>query len=310
LHDTGAGDRDEDLALADEVRRLKADRGAVVLAHNYQIGEVQDVADFVGDSLDLARSAAEADADVIVFCGVRFMAEAASILSPQKRVVLPDPLAGCPLADSADEEAVRNRKAELPGAVVVCYVNSSAEVKAESDVCCTSSNAVRVVEAVDADEVLFVPDYNLGHYISRYTDKTIHFWPGRCATHHRVTSEDVERVRRVLPDVPVAVHPECRPSVIDRADFVGSTSQIIRFCRETDARTVVVGTEMGIVHRLQKENPDKSFYLLSPGLVCPDMKFITLEKVRRALETLEPRAEVPEDVRAGARRALDRMLEI
>jgi len=296
--------------LTAKIHRLKQERNAVILAHNYQAPEVQDVADFVGDSFGLSRQAAATPAEVIVFCGVHFMAESAYILAPHKTVLLPEKHAGCPLAETITAEDLKRKKRDCPDAAVVCYVNSSAAVKAESDICCTSSNAVQVVNSLEKNRILFVPDGNLAHWVAGKTDKAIIPWDGHCITHQRVTKEDVERIRETLPRAVIAVHPECRPEVVERADFVGSTSAILRFARETRNTELVIGTEMGIIHRMTKENPDKKFYLLSQGLVCPNMKMTTLEKVALALENMEPRITVPDDVRRQALTSLKKMLEV
>lgn len=298
------------MSIPDRIMRLKQERNAVILAHNYQAGEVQDVADFVGDSLELSRQAAGTGADVVVFCGVHFMAETASILSPEKTVLLPDKHAGCPMANMITAEQLRTKKQELPRAAVVCYVNTSAEVKAESDICCTSANAVKVVESVDSDEILFIPDQYLGHYVSTRTTKKIHFWPGYCPTHAKILAEDIQKRKAEHPQAKVVVHPECRPEVIALADAVLSTGGMIRFARQEDVREVIVGTELGIIHRLRKENPGKKFYSVSPKAVCPNMKKISLDKVLRALEEMAPEVKVPEPIRVRAKAALDRMLEI
>lgn len=299
-----------DPSLADRLAELKAEKKAVVLAHNYQIEEVQEQADFVGDSFELSRQAAATAAEVIVFCGVHFMAESAAILSPEKTVLLPEKQAGCPLADTITPEALQEKKRQYPEAAVVCYVNSSAAVKAQSDICCTSANAVQVVESLPQRQILFVPDQNLAHYVARYTDKEIIPWEGYCITHYRVTAPDVMRARAAHPNAVVVVHPECRPEVVELADHVASTSGILRFARTTPAREIVVGTEMGMLYRLQKENPDKKFFLLSPALVCRNMKMTTLEKTVRALETMTHSVQVSEDIRQAAARSLARMLEV
>ncbi len=296
--------------LAAEVQRLKKEKNAVILAHNYQIGEVQDVADYVGDSFGLAQKAAESDAEVIIFCGVHFMAESAKILAPEKKVILPVKEAGCPLADMAEVEEVRAKKKEHPEAAVVAYVNTSAAVKAEIDVCCTSSNAVQVVESLPQEEILFLPDKNLGHYISQKTDKKIIIWEGYCVTHHRVAPEELDKVRENHPGAPIAVHPECPPEIVQGADYVGGTSGILKFSRETAAQTVIIGTEMGMLHRLQKENPEKPFFLLSPRLICVNMKKTTLEKVLLSLQELAPEIEVEEEIARRAKQSLERMLAI
>jgi len=292
------------------VRELKKQRNAVILAHNYQVDEVQDVADYVGDSFELSRIAASLDAEVIVFCGVYFMAETAAILAPDKIVLLPEILAGCPLADTITAESLRKKKEEHKNATVVTYINSSAAVKAESDVCVTSANALQVVDSLDAEEILFVPDMNLGDYIAGQTKKRLILWDGYCITHHRVSLDDVYAARAAHPDAALLVHPECRPEIVKAADHVFSTGAMIRFAKESSHEKIIVGTEMGLIYRLQKENPGKQFYLLSQGLVCPNMKFTDLDKVCKALETLQPRITVPEPICDLARKPLERMLAI
>ncbi|MBT9172736.1 MAG: Quinolinate synthase A [Syntrophomonadaceae bacterium] len=296
--------------LLEKVNELKARRNAVILAHNYQIEEVQDAADYIGDSFGLSRIAAETTADVIVFCGVHFMAEGAALLAPDKIVLLPEIMAGCPMADMVTVEALREKKKQHPGATVVTYVNSSAAVKAESDICVTSANAVKVVNALVCEELLFVPDKNLASFVADRTDKKVIAWEGYCVTHHRVSLHDVRMAREAHPDAVIVVHPECRPEVVKASDHAFSTGGILQFARETQHRKLIIGTEMGIMYRLRQENPDKEFFLLSQGLICPNMKYTTLEKVVRALETLQPQITVPDNVREGARRALLRMLEI
>jgi quinolinate synthase len=299
-----------DTEIVKKISALKKRRNAVILAHNYQPGEVQDIADFVGDSLDLSQRAAETDADVIVFCGVHFMAETASILCPDKVVLLPDKNAGCPLANMITVERLRAKKMEHPQAVVVCYINSSAEVKAESDICCTSANAVRVVESLDAREILFVPDQYLGHYVSTRTGKEMILWPGFCPTHVRIKPERIKELKREYPQAKVVVHPECTPEVIALADEVLSTSGMCRYAQRDDVREMIVGTEMGIIHRLKKENPGKRFIPISEQTICPNMKLITLEKVLWSLEEMGPEVKVPEGIRLEAKIAVDKMLEI
>lgn len=299
-----------DAELAERILSLKRQRNAVILAHNYQRGEVQDIADFVGDSLELSQNAAKTGAGVILFCGVHFMAETASILCPDKKVLLPEIKAGCPMANMITAERLIAKKQEFPRATVVCYINSSADVKAESDVCCTSANAVKVVESLDANEILFVPDQYLGHYISTKVDKRMILWPGYCPTHARIQAEDITRLKIEHPDAKVIVHPECRPEVITVADEVLSTGGMCRFAKQTDAREIIVGTEVGIIHRLSKENPGKKFIVASKKAVCPNMKKITLGKMLWALEDMAPEVRVAEEVRVRARRAVDKMLEI
>jgi len=301
---------DRDAKLTEKIITLKKSRRAVILAHNYQLGEVQDIADFVGDSLELSQNAARTDAEVIVFCGVHFMAETASILCPDKIVLLPDIHAGCPMADMVTAEGLRQKKRELLGATVVCYINSSAEVKAESDVCCTSANAVKVIESLDAEEILFVPDQYLGHYISTKTDKKIILWPGFCPTHIRIQPQYITELRQEYPQAKVAVHPECTVEVIALADEVLSTGGICRYAKREDVTQMIVGTEVGIIHRLRKENPGKKFIPASEQAVCPRMKLITLESVLWSLQEMNPQVKVPEEIRLKAKAAVDRMLEI
>ena len=298
-------------SLVDRILKLKKTRNAVILAHNYQLGEVQDIADFVGDSLELSQNAARTGADVIVFCGVHFMAETASILCPDKVVLLPDAHAGCPMADMITAEGLRQKKQELPGATVVCYINSSAEVKAESDVCCTSANAVKVIESLDgANEILFVPDQYLGDYIGSKTGKKMILWPGFCPTHLRIQPQHIVRLRQEYPQAKVIVHPECHPEVISLADEVLSTGGMCRYIKESEAEDIIVGTEIGIIHRLRKESPGKRFVPVSEQAVCPRMKLISLEKILWSLEEMAPEVKVQEETRLKAKAAVDRMLEI
>lgn len=296
--------------LEKEILRLKSERNAIILAHNYQPGDVQDIADLTGDSLELSRAAATIDCRVLVFCGVDFMAQTAAILSPEKIVIQPDMSACCPMAQMISPRDVRSLRERHPDAAVVCYVNSSADVKAESDICCTSANGVQVVNALDADEILFIPDRNLAAYVARHTDKRIIPWNGYCYVHDRYTTSDVLEARRKHPDAELLVHPECRPEVIDLADGVYSTSGMLKHARASGASEFIIGTEVGIIHRLCAENPEKMFYPLSTGAVCEDMKKTSLKKVLRALETLSPRVEVPQSTAVRARRAIERMLAI
>ena len=298
-----------DSNILTRISEWKEKRGAVILAHNYQPGEIQDLADILGDSLALSRKASRSDAEVVVFCGVRFMAESAKILSPGKTVLLPRLDAGCPLADMITAEKLRSLKEKHPRAAVVCYVNSPAEVKAESDVCCTSSNALKVVQGVAADEIIFVPDQNLGHYVSRFTQKRIILWKGHCSVHHRIRAEDLRRVRRAHPEAVILVHPECRPEVVDLADEVLSTDGMLRFAGSSDARSFIIGTETGLIYRLQKENPEKTFYALGREMICVNMKKIGPEDVLRALQENQFDISIPEEVARRARGALDRMLQ-
>jgi quinolinate synthase len=296
--------------LTEKILNLKKTRDAVILAHNYQLGEVQDIADFVGDSLELSQNAARTNAKVIVFCGVHFMAETASILSPNKIVLLPDTYAGCPMADMITAEDLRQRKRELPGATVVCYINSSAEVKAESDVCCTSANAIKIIESLDTEEILFVPDQYLGYYISTKTNKKMTFWPGFCPTHLRIQPENIKRLKQEYPQAKVVVHPECRPELVTLADNVLSTGGICRYARQEDVTQMIVGTEVGIIHRLMKENPDKRFIPASEQAICPRMKLITLESILWSLQEMTPEVKVPEEIRHKAKVSVDKMLEV
>lgn len=296
--------------LTEKVLKLKKERNAVILAHNYQLGEVQDIADFVGDSLELSQKAAKTDAEVIVFCGVHFMAETASILYPDKVVLLPDIHAGCPMADMITAARLKERKRELPTSTVVCYINSPAEVKAESDVCCTSANAVKVIESLDNEEVLFVPDQYLGHYISTKTDKRITFWPGYCPTHARIQPQYITGLRQEYPQARVVVHPECRPEVTALADEVLSTGGMCQYAKREDVNQMIVGTEIGIIHRLRKENPGKKFIPASEQAVCPRMKLITLESVLWSLQEMSPQVRVPEEIRLKAKAAVDTMLKV
>ena len=297
--------------LIEKIEKLKKDRNAIFLVHNYQLGEVQDIADFGGDSLELSRKAAESDADVIVFCGVHFMAETAAILCPGKTVLLPDLNSGCPMADMVTAEKLRELKRQHPNAKVVCYVNSTAEVKAESDICCTSANAVKIVETLkDAEEIIFVPDQYLGSYAAEQTGKELILWPGYCPTHARILAADIEKRKQEHPQAKVIVHPECKQEVRAVADAVLSTGQMVRYAQETEAKELIIGTEIGIIHRLQKENPDKMFIPATEQAVCPRMKLITLESVLWSLENMQHRITIPEDIRVKAKNAVDRMLEV
>jgi quinolinate synthase len=298
------------MELAEKINRLKKERNAVILAHNYQVAEVQNIADFVGDSLGLSMQASGTNADVIVFCGVYFMAETAKILSPDKTVLIPDRNAGCPMADMITAEDLRKLKAEHPGAKVLCYVNTSAEVKAECDVCCTSGNAEKVVrESFDKDdEIIFAPDQYLAHYVSTKVGREFIKWMGFCPTHLKLLPDDIERERRLHLDVEVIVHPECRAEVTDIADKVLSTEGMIRYVAETPAKEFIIGTETGILHRLGKENPDKIFYPLCERAVCPNMKRTTLEKVLWSLEDMKDEVTVPLEIMTKARKSLDIML--
>ncbi len=298
-------------SIEEKIDALRRERRAVIFAHNYQRGEIQDIADLVGDSLALARKAIETDAEVIILCGVHFMAETAAILNPGKTVVIPDRNAGCPMACMVTPKGLRKFLDEHPKAYVVSYVNTTAEVKAMSDVCCTSANAAAVVRSVPEDrEIVFLPDRNLGHYITKTSGRKMTLWDGHCPTHSRILPEFVEDARREHPEAELCVHPECSPAVCEMADFVGSTSQILRHCAESGRRSFIIGTEIGILHTLKKCAPGKVFHPATPIADCPNMKLITMEKVFWALRDLEDRVVVPEDVARRARGALEKMVEI
>ncbi|MFP4176404.1 MAG: quinolinate synthase NadA [Candidatus Brocadiia bacterium] len=297
--------------IEDRIEELKERRNAVLLVHNYQRPELQEMADYLGDSLGLSREAAHSDAEVIVFCGVHFMAETASILCPDKTVLIPDPKSGCPMADMVTAEELRELKREHPDAVVVCYVNSTAEVKAESDLCCTSANATQIVESIDPDRpVIFVPDKYLGRWTALKTGRDLILWEGYCSTHASITPTDVERAREKHPDAEVVVHPECLTEVSRMADAVESTSGMCRFAARTQAEEIIVGTEIGLIERLRRENPDKTFYPVTSAAVCPNMKLHTPEKVLWSLEEMETRVSVSDDIAQRARGAIDAMVEI
>ena len=297
-------------ALVEKINRLRKAKKAVILAHNYTRGEVQDVADFVGDSLELSQKAASTEADIICFCGVRFMAETAKILSPEKKVIMPDENAGCPLANMITSRELQKLKKEHPGAAVVCYVNTTAEIKAMCDVCCTSSNAVKVVNSIAEDrQVIFIPDASLGDYTSKKTGRKMILYAGYCPTHHRILAGDIHKMKKLYPDAKVVVHPECLAEVVELADAVTSTSGILRYCRETDAKTFIIGTELGILHRLRKENPGKEFHAASPLSDCPNMKLTTLEKIVWCLEDEKPEITLDPEIIKKARHSIQRMLD-
>ncbi len=321
-------------ALQDEILKYKRQKNAIILAHNYQRDEVQDVADYVGDSLELSRTAATIDCSVIVFCGVHFMAESASILSPDKTVLLPEAEAGCPMADMISVDAprpvrtsfpgfsnppafvypaaftLRDIKQQYPGVPVVAYVNTTAAVKAESDICCTSANVVKVVESLPGDSVICIPDKNLSMWAARNTGKKIIAWDGYCNIHERVTPADVTQARAEHPGALVVAHPECRLDVLEMADHVTSTSGMLRFAGSSDAQEFIIGTEIGLMHRLRKENPGKTFYPLRRDMLCPNMKKTTLQSVIRAFRENTHIIKVPESIRVPAKQALDRMLAV
>jgi quinolinate synthase len=297
--------------LIQKIQELKHQRNAVILAHNYQPGEIQDIADFTGDSLGLSIKAAETDAEVIVFCGVQFMAETAAILSPEKNVLLPDKLAGCPLADMITAEQLRELKQQHPDALVVCYVNSSAEVKAESDYCCTSSNAVEIVNSLPENgEIIFVPDRHLGQHVIEQTGREQILWPGYCHVHVLITEEDINNKKTKYPDAVVMVHPECTEPVKALADEIVSTGGMLKFVAKSPAKQFIIGTETGMIHALKRQNPDSEFIAASNRAVCPNMKRITLEKILWALEDMQYKITIPEPIRVKAQKALDRMVGI
>jgi quinolinate synthase len=296
--------------MIDRIGRLKKERNAVILAHNYQPPEIQDLADLCGDSLELSIRAARTDAEVIVFCGVRFMAETASILSPEKTVLLPSPDAGCPMADTVTAEALAAKKAQHPSLPVVTYVNSTAEVKAISTVCCTSANAEAVLNSLEEDELIMVPDRNLARYAAAKTGKKVHPWDGFCPYHDRLSIGEVKEARSAHPGAVFMAHPECRPEILEAADVVTSTSGMLRYAREAKAQAFIVGTEVGLLHPLQKENPQKRFYPASGKMYCADMKKIGLTELARCLEELRGEVKVPEEVRVPAYSAVKRMLDL
>lgn len=321
-------------SLRKRILNLKEQRNAIILAHNYQREEVQDIADYTGDSLELSRTAASIECNVIVFCGVNFMAESASILSPDKTVILPEIGACCPMADMITVSTARNLKTQFPGyqytggyrypadftlkdiktlhpgAPVVAYVNTTAEVKAESDICCTSANGIKIVESLDSDKVICIPDRNLSAWIAKNTTKEVVTWDGFCHVHDRVTPDDVIDARKKHPDAMVLAHPECRIEVCEMADHVTSTSGMLRFAKSSEAKEFVIGTETGLLYKLRKDSPGKIFHPLRKDMVCPNMKKTTLNSILHAMETMTYKIKVPEEIRIPAKKALDRMLEI
>ena len=298
------------MSLRDEVQRLKEERNAIVLAHNYQVPEVQDVADFIGDSLGLSQKAAKTDAEVIVFCGVDFMAESAKILSPHKTVLLPELHAMCPMSAMIDGAAMRRLKAQHPSAESVAYVNTSAEVKAEVDICCTSSNAIKVVASLTSKEVIFVPDANLGYWVQRTEkQKKLILWPGFCPTHDSITTEMILTQKRLHPKAVVLAHPECRPEVLDMVDAVRSTEGMVNYARDSEATEFIIATEKEMVYRLHTLIPTKKFYSL-PGVTCPNMKRINLKSVVKALEKMQHEVIIPDDILQRARVPLERMMAV
>jgi quinolinate synthase len=296
--------------LIKKIEHLKKERNAAILAHNYQLAEVQDIADHTGDSLELSRVAAKSDKKVIVFCGVYFMAETASILSPEKTILIPDPQAGCPMANMITADDVRELKARHSKAVVVGYVNTPADVKAELDVCCTSTNAVEIVSKIKADEIIFIPDKYLADYVSKKTGRRLISWEGYCPTHVKILPEDIIKKVRLHPNARVMVHPECRPEVIELADEVLSTGKMCAHAKKSADREFIVGTEVGIIYRLQKDNPGKKFYPATDHAICPNMKRTNLEKILWSLEEMKTEVRVSDEVRRRARKAIDKMVDL
>lgn len=297
--------------VIEKIKQLKKEKNAVILAHNYQLPEVQDIADFIGDSLGLSIEASKTDAEVIVFCGVYFMAQTAKVLSPQKKVLIPDKNAGCPMADMITAKQLQELKKKYPQAKVLCYVNTPVEVKAESDYCCTSANAIKILNGPlrEIKQVIFVPDKYLAHYVSGQTQKDFIYWHGYCPTHIKIQAKDIEEKKRLHPDAEVIVHPECRPEVIELADKVLSTEGMCRYAKISKAKELIVGTETGLLYRLSKENPDKLFYPATDAAVCPNMKLTTLEKILWSLEDMKYEVIIENNVRQKARLAIDRMIQ-
>jgi quinolinate synthase len=293
-----------------EIKKLLKEKNAILLAHNYQNAEIQDVADITGDSLGLSIEASKTDAEVIVFCGVHFMAESAAILSPTKTVLLPRIDAGCPMADMINKDDAISFKEKYPGAELVTYVNSTAEVKAVTDICCTSANAIRVVASVKSDTVLMAPDKNLAQYTARFTDKEVIWWEGFCPTHEKLSLEDVLETKAKHPDAELIVHPECRPEVIDVADHVTSTSGMLAHTKESKMMKFIIGTEIGIIHPLKKGSPEKEFIPASEKMICPNMKLTTLKDIYDCLNEMKGVVQVSEEIRTKAKKSLDRMLQV
>jgi len=299
------------IEFADSITKLKIKKDAIILAHNYQIGEVQDIADFVGDSLQLSTIASKTKSKIIVFCGVRFMAETAKILSPQKKVLLPDASSGCPMADMINASQLKELKNKYPDAVVVCYVNSTAEVKALSDICCTSSNAVDIVKSIPKNKkIIFIPDKYLGSYVQNQTEREIILWNGYCPAHVLINVKNIIKLKKEHLDAVVIIHPECTPDVINIADKIASTGGIINYVKKSSKKEFIIGTENGIIHRLKKENPDKIFYSASKQANCLDMKLINLEKLLWALEEEKYEIKLPDKILTGAKTAIDKMVGI
>ncbi|MCJ7570648.1 MAG: quinolinate synthase NadA [Candidatus Thermoplasmatota archaeon] len=293
-----------------KIQDLKLKNNAVILVHNYQLPEVQDIADFLGDSLDLAKKAQNTDAETIIFCGVDFMAESAKILNPDKNVIIPDITAQCPMANMVNIPNLLKLKKEHPDAEVVAYINTTAEAKTHSDICCTSANGVKVVKSLSSKKIIFIPDQNLGAYIQKQVpDKEMIIWPGICLTHHKIRKQDILKLKKEHPKAEVLVHPECKPEVIYIADYAFSTNGMINHVKESDAKKFIIGTEKEICYRLKKENPKKEFYPIKYA-ICPNMKKITLDKVLKSLETLEPKIKLSDEIMQNAKKPLQRMMDI
>jgi quinolinate synthase len=299
-----------DREIEARLKELKKKHNAIILAHNYQIPEVQDIADFLGDSLDLAMKASKTDAKNIIFCGVDFMAQSAKILNPDKNVIIPDIEAECPMANMVDQNDLKKLKNEHPDAEVVAYINTTAETKTLSDICCTSANGEKVVKSLSSKKVIFIPDRNLGLYVQRFIkDKEMILWPGICPTHHKIRKEELLKLKEKHPNAEILVHPECRPEVIDISDHAFSTTGMVNHAKNSDTKEFIIGTEKELCYRLKKENPGKSFFHLKTA-ICPNMKKITLEKVLNSLKTLEPRIKLPEEIMKKAKQPLQRMMEV
>lgn len=293
---------------SEKIKELKDKKDAIILVHNYQRGEVQEIADYLGDSLDLSRKANSTAAEIIVFCGVRFMAETAKILSPEKKVLMPREEAGCPMANMVTPDDVLEMRKEYPNAKVVSYVNTNADVKALSDVCCTSANAVKVVENIESNEIIFLPDKNLGSYVKRFVDKKIILWDGFCYAHDSISKEEVLQAKKKFPQALLLVHPECRSEVIDIADEVLSTSGMIKFAKESKTKSFLIGTEEGILYRLRKENPEKEFFSAGKTIICSDMKLTRQEDVYLSLKEDKYEISLPKDIISASKKALEEML--
>ncbi|MEA2016020.1 MAG: quinolinate synthase NadA [Actinomycetota bacterium] len=302
---------ESNIELLNNIIKLKTEKDAIILAHNYQIGEVQGIADFTGDSFQLSLEASKTRKKIIVFCGVHFMAETAKVLSPEKKVLIPDKNSGCPMADMITAEQLKKLKEKHPGAVVVCYVNSSAGVKALSDICCTSANVVKVVKSIPKNkEIIFLPDRYLGSYAQKVTGRKLILWEGYCPTHIIISVKDIIKLKKEHLDAEVLVHPECKPDVIDIADKVDSTAGMIKYAKKSKKKTFIIGTEIGIIHKLKKDNPDKTFYPVTGNVICSDMKLINAEKVLWSLEDEKYEIKLPDEIIRKARSAMDRMLSI